>query len=135
MPSDEGVVTAVTFASITLEGARTYEISKSVESFTTNEHRVTPLVHWLDRYVHLGVNKEKVALWVAGIGIVPKGVEDHRVVYSGVFNKLDAKGRAVFADGTVLKLGPGVTPPEPGKQVLVYLDAIAKQIVQIAARA
>lgn len=134
VPSDEGVVTAVTFESITLEGARTYEISKGVESFTTNEHTVTPLVHWLDRYVHVGVNKAKVALWVAGIGVVPKGGSDSRVVYSGVFNKLDANGRAVFADGTVLKLGPGVTPPEPDKQVLVYLDPLAKQIVQMSAR-
>ncbi len=71
---------------------------------------------------------------MAGIGVVPKDGSDPRVVYSGVFNKLDAKGRAVFADGTVLKLAQGVTPPEPGKQVLVYLDAAAKQIVQLSAR-
>lgn len=134
VPSDEGVVTAVTFESITLEGVRTYKISKSVESFTTNEHTVTPLVHWLDRYVHVGVNKEKVALWVAGIGVVPKGGSDPRVVYAGVFSKLDAKGRAIFADGTVLKLGPGVPPPELGKQVLVYIDPAAKQIVELSAR-
>lgn len=127
-------MTAVTFEKITLEGVRTYQISKTVESFTAREHTTTPLVHWQDRYVHLGLNKAKVVLWVAGIGLVPKGVADPKVLYSGVFDKLDAKGRAVFADGTVLKLGPGVTSPESGKTVVVSIDPIAKQIVQITAR-
>ncbi len=134
VPSDEGVVTAVTFEQITLESARTYKISKALESFTTRERKTTPLVHWQDRYVHLGLDKEKIVVWVAGIGVVPKGVSDPRVLYAGVFEKIDPKGRAVFADGTVLRMAAGVVPPEPGKEALVTIDPVAKQIVQINSR-
>lgn len=130
-PSDEGVVTQVDLegAKIELDGARSYRVSRQVESFTSRTHRVTALVHWKDRYVHVGLDDESVVVWVAGIGVVARDGE-RMVTFSGVFERVE-KGRAVFRDGTALKVAAGVATPEPGKDVVCSVDPKTGEIVRI----
>lgn len=130
IPDDEGVVTSINFERVTLDGAHVYKISKIVESFTTGSHLTTPLAHWKGRYVHIGLDGKKAAVWIAGIGVVAK-VQPPYVAYTGVFDRVK-QGRAIFTDGTALKLGPGVTPPPHGQRSLVILDPEKKFALSIS---
>ncbi|HVE75383.1 MAG TPA: hypothetical protein VND22_01305 [Actinomycetota bacterium] len=120
VPSDQGIVTQGDFRRIELDGERSLPVSEDVESFTTRGHEVVPPGRWKSRYVHVGI-KDKQVVWVAVIGVVPQG-DAPVVIYSGVFDRLDSKKRAVFEDGTVIKLADGVSAPPKGKETVVFID-------------
>lgn len=113
---------------MTLDGQRTYPIDREVESFSSRDHRVTPLVHWKDRYVHLGLETSRGVIWIAGIGVVTDD-QPPRVFYSGKFERIDNQRRAIFADGTALKVGGGLAPPAQGDLILVVFDPVRKEII------
>ena len=110
IPDAEGVVEKISFEEITLDGGRTYEVSKDLQSFSTYDLAAVPMLHRLGQYVHLGLDG-KTAEWMAGIGVVVRAGETPPVVfYNGYFLRTE-DGRAIFRDGTVLALAAGVTPP------------------------
>ena len=119
IPDDAGVVTLVSLERIELDGENSYPVSEDLESFTTGDHTVRPILSWKDRYVHLGIDDGAVQ-WVAGIGIVAS--DPPRVLYAGVFERLAEERRAVFRDGTVLALAEGVSPPPKGSETLATID-------------
>lgn len=133
-PDDQGIVTAVNFDEITLDGERSFPISDEVDSFTTRGHDTTPLVHWQDRYVHIGIDADGLVIWVAGIGIVVEEDDARVVLYTGVFEGLDEDGNAIFQDGTVLRLAEGIEPPGVGDEAAARIDADTDQVIELNAQ-
>jgi hypothetical protein len=111
-PDDEGVATTVTANEVVLDGGRHYTVSDKLVSFSTYDHSVQPLVGFAKQYVQVGL-KGKQVVWLAGIGAVVPGRPGAApsVYYTGQPQRVDAKQRIVFADGTVLQLAPGVQAP------------------------
>lgn len=121
-PDDEGVATEVTLERIEVDGKRAYRVADRIESFTTRSHEVTPLLFWKGKYVHLGLNDADEIVWVAGIGAVVKA-EPSYTIYTGIFERLDReRRRAVFEDGTTLKLDDQVELPNPGTDSVATID-------------
>lgn len=129
-PDAEAVVTDISFERLVLDDGKSYAIHPEVESFTTRGHAITPLLTWTQRYVHVGLNDEGEVVWIAGIGVVPAGQEDGRVFYTGVFQEMQ-QGRAVFEDGTTLKLAEGSRPPSKGIEILARIDPDRDLVVEI----
>jgi hypothetical protein len=119
-PDAEGVVDAISFERITLDGGRSYDVGKDLQSFSTYDLGAFPMLGRLGQYVQLGLNGKKVA-WLAGIGVVVRGAGPPVVYYNGTLLRRDGD-RAIFRDGTVLQLGAGVTPPVEQGLVRAELD-------------
>lgn len=111
-PDAEGVVTAISFQEIRLDGGRTYKVSKELQSFSTYDLAATPMLQRKGQYVQLGVDGD-VAEWMAGIGVVVRAAGRKPVVfYNGDLVEVDGD-EAVFADGTVLTLAEGAAAGVP----------------------
>ena len=137
VPDVEGVVEAMAedLSTLTLDGDRTYEIPKDVQSFSTVDGSTQPLRRRLNQYVHLGVDGRTVR-WIAGIATVVDntGSGGGKVVYYvGELRKATGE-RLEFADGTVLRLQAGADVPAEaeGKQVLATIDPAKRVVVGLA---
>jgi hypothetical protein len=119
-PDAEGVVEKISFESVTLDGGRTFEVRKDLQSFSTYDLAAVPMLQRLGQYVQLGLDGKKVA-WMAMIGEVVRAAEAPVVYYNGVLTRLDGD-RAIFRDGTVLQLADGVTSPVETGIVRAELD-------------
>lgn len=128
VPNVEGVVEKVTREVVVLDGDRTYELDPSLQSFSTYNLASASVFDRLGQYVHLGVDGDR-AYWMAGIGTVTAG-ESASVYYVGVFEK-EVDGRAVFEDGTTLKLSKGADMPKAGTRVRVLVSVSQRSIVSI----
>lgn len=130
IPSDEGVVTAVSVLKITLDGKRTFAINRDVESFTASSHTVTALRAWKGRYVHVGLDSGRRIKWVAGLAIAPRG--DHPTIfYTGKFGQYNGD-YIVMQDGTAQRLARGVRPKlSTGDGVLVLIDPKVHRAVDV----
>jgi hypothetical protein len=141
VPDVEGVVEKVAddFSSLTLDGDRTYVVSKTKgpQSFSTVDGATQPLRRWVGQYVQLGLgDDDKTVEWVAGIAaVVPTADGKKAVYYSGELRQATGK-RLEFADGTVLRLVDGAEPPAKaeGKQVLATIDPDARVVVSLVPR-
>jgi hypothetical protein len=120
LPDAEGIVEQISFERITLDGGRSYQVRKDLQSFSTYDLAAVPMLHRLGQYVQLGLNGKKVA-WLAGIGVVVRGGAPPVVYYNGVLLRREG-ARAIFRDGTVLELAPGVTSPVDHGLVRAELD-------------
>lgn len=127
VPKDEGVVTDVNFERLTLDRDRTYQISEEVESFSSYNGEVMPLLHHKNHYAQIGVHEGKVVSWIAGIGLV---LEDGFVVYNGTVKSADKK-RLVFEDGTVLQMSVRAYIPEKGERVKATILPAKHQVVDV----
>ncbi|MEY2467605.1 MAG: hypothetical protein QOF21_303 [Actinomycetota bacterium] len=123
VPDVEGVVQKASAAGITLDGARTYEVSPKLASFSTYNQRVVSLKSTLGKYVQLGVDDGEVK-WLSLIGVVNADEAGHQtVVYQGELVAV-RDSRFDFKDGTVLRLANGLTPPkDPLGRTIVVIDA------------
>jgi hypothetical protein len=119
-PDAEGVVEQISFERVTLDGGRSYGVQKDLQSFSTYDLAAVPMLHRLGQYVQLGLNGKKVA-WLAGIGVVVRGDAPPVVFYNGFLLRRDGD-RAIFRDGTVLRLADGVTSPVETGLVRAELD-------------
>jgi hypothetical protein len=120
-PDAEGVVEQVSFDRITLDGGRSYGVASDLQSFSTYDLAAVPMLHRLGQYVHLGLDGNEVE-WMAGIGVVVRNPATPPVVYyNGVLVRFD-DDRAIFRDGTVLRLADGVTSPVASGLVRAELD-------------
>lgn len=131
-PDDEGVVTAIAddFSTITIDGERTYEISDTLQSFSTTDGSTQPLLRRLRQYVHVGL-EGGTAVWVAGIAAVVDTGEP-LVFYRGEVSALRGGRSVAFTDGTVLRIADGVTLPKPGDHVLATIDATRDVVVELS---
>lgn len=114
-PHDQGVVTDIDFESVQLDGSRKHPINREVQSFSTYNGKVTALLSWKNKYVHVGLDESKTVIWISGIGVVDRNVDPPIVRYAnGLLKRIDSKRNAIFADGTVLKLAKDMQiPPTP----------------------
>jgi hypothetical protein len=120
-PDAEGVVERVSFERITLDGGRSYGVRKDLQSFSTYDLAAFPMLGRQGQYVQLGLDGQKAA-WMAGIGVVVRRPGAPPVVYyNGVVVRRDGD-RLIFRDGTVLRLGRGVTVPATHGMVRAELD-------------
>ncbi len=120
LPDVEGVVEQVSFEKITLDGGRSYGVRKDLQSFSTYDLAAVPMLQRAGQYVQLGLDGKKVA-WMAMIGEVVEGAGPPVVYYNGVLLRLEGD-RAIFRDGTVLRLADGVTSPVETGFVRAELD-------------
>ncbi len=127
VPDVEGVVEEISFERITLDGGRSYGVSKELRSFSTYDLAAVPMLHRRGQYVQLGLDGGKVA-WMAGIGVVVRAPGAAPVVfYNGYLLRVDGD-RAIFRDGTVLRLGRGVESPLPSGQLRAEIDPEAHAV-------
>lgn len=109
-PDVEGVVEKISLKRITLDGDRSYKVASDLASFSTYDLGATPLLHRKGQYVQLGVDG-RTAEWMAGIGVVVRAPEKPPVVYFNGYLLKVQDDRAIFRNGTVLRLGKGVKSP------------------------
>ena len=128
-PDDAGVVTAVTPTRLTLDDGVTYPFAAQVASFSTYTLEPLPLSHRLGEYVHVGLDDGAV-VWLAAIGVLTQ-TRPQRVIYTGDLLRIDGDGNAQFADGTVLRLGEGVTPGITEGAAQVRIDPYADTVVEL----
>jgi hypothetical protein len=121
IPDAEGVVEQISFSRVTLDGGRSYGVRKDLQSFSTYDLAAVPMLHRLGQYVQLGLDGKKVA-WMAGIGVVVRRSGAPPVVYYNGMLLHREGARAVFRDGTVLRLTAGVTAPVEQGLVRAELD-------------
>jgi hypothetical protein len=118
--SDEGVVTAVSVKAITIDGARTYKVSPTLQSFSSSTLKTLPLVQRQGQYVQAGL-RGKTMVWIAGISGVVR-VPEPTAYYFGVLSRIDGQHRAIFREGTVLQLAPSIKNPPTGQRVRADID-------------
>lgn len=132
-PDDQGVVTEITTASITLDGQRTYEVSDRLAAFNTYSLELEPMLGRADQYVQIGLDGDTM-IWMAGIGaVVP--LDPPSAFYVGELDEVveDDDGRAaVFVDGTVLRLAPGVEAPGSDGPLQARIDVRRHQVIELA---
>ena len=112
-PDEEGVLLEVAddFATLTLDGDRTYDVAEDLQCFTTQDGATVPLLQRVGEYVQVGIEDDTV-VWVASIADVVDGPESDVVYYVGeVVDLVD--GALIFEDGTVLRVSAALDLPQP----------------------
>jgi nucleoid-associated protein YgaU len=127
VPDDEGVATEVTRERITLDGDRTYDVSDRLRSFSTYTLKLEPMLNRKGQYVQVGLDGDTV-VWMAGVAAVVQTAQGPSVFYVGDLEEID-DGRAVFADGTVLRTAEGVSA-EPGR-VQARIDVPKRRVTEL----
>lgn len=131
-PSDEGVATTLTFRGITLDGSRSYSISPDLIAFSTYTLQLEPLLAARGQYVQVGV-KGRTVMWMARLGGVVRTSRGRRAFYDGVLTRYE-RDRAVFRDGTVLRLGARVPRIEVGVLVEAEIDVGTHRVEALTVR-
>ena len=127
LPGAEGVVEQISFDRITLDGGRSYGVSRNLVSFSTYDLAAVPMLHRKGQYGQRGLDGRKV-VWMAGIGVVVRVPGTAPVVfYNGDLLRVEGR-RAIFRDGTVLRLGRGVRSPRPSGPLRAEIDPTAHAV-------
>ena len=128
-PDDQGLATDVTFERIRLDDERSYEVPRDIESFSTYNGDIVPLVQLEGRYIQIGLREGAVVEWVASIGVIQEG-DPATVVYVGIVEEVEGKD-VIFQDGTVLQLSGAVDDPEVGERYKVTVHVGKKQVMEL----
>ena len=128
-PDQEGIVEAVSRTSLTLDGGRTYRVSPELQSFATQTMEAVPLLGREGQFVHVGL-EDGTVVWFATIA-EPFAGDPPTAYYTGHLVRID-DGRAIFRDGTVLRLGADVSSPAPSGFVQVEIDPVGRVVRGIA---
>jgi hypothetical protein len=126
-PDAEGVLTFASVKEMRLAGGPAYRVSPKLQAFSTYTLQATPYLSRRNQYVQLGLDGRTV-VWLAGIGAVVRAPGRPPTVFYTGRVKAAPKGRVVFADGTVFRLGAGVAAPSVGARVQVDLDPSAGRV-------
>lgn len=131
---DRGIVTSISVDEVEIDGKRTYPISSFVQSFSTYKPKEPrPVLMWKNRYVHVGLDDAKTAIWIAGVGVVDTSVVPPTVFYAnGRLLRVDKNNNLIFADGTVLKLQEGIDVPTAGENLTLTIDANKDLVIKVA---
>ena len=127
-PDDEGIVTSVSRMQLTLDGRRTYRVSKDLRSFSALDLSIIPLLHHKDQYVQVGVEGQTV-VWIGRIANVVV-TSTKRVFYVGELVRTEGQ-KLVMRDGTVLTLDKSVAAPTGTGRVQAQIDPEKHAVVQI----
>lgn len=135
-PSDEGLLSALTKTSLSLDSRRTYALSPKAMAFAATTLQRVPLGGRLGQYVQVGVTRRTV-VWVATFSaVVQLPGKPLLAFHIGTLNRIDAHHRAVFADGAVLRLDPAAAIPAPlPAKVRADIDVAAhrtRELVQLS---
>ena len=129
-PDQEGVVQTVDVHHIALDGGRTYKVSGKLQSFSTYTLETLSLLQRKGQYVQIGVHGGTMT-WISSIGaVVP--LQPPVVFYNGRLLRTDGSHRLIFRDGTVLRLGAGVTSPVPSGFVTAQIDPRQHVVLKVA---
>jgi hypothetical protein len=138
VPDDEGIATQIDVEArrITLDGERDYEVSEALKSFSALDLSTQPLADAVDSYVQLGLDGD-IVVWIGRIAD-PLATDPPTVYYVGRFKRieeLDGARRAVFGEGTVLRLSEGVEAPAGAEdQVLqAQIDPASHEVIALRA--
>lgn len=132
VPDAEGVVEEISFERITLDGDRSYGVSDNLASFSTYDLGPVPMLHRKGQYVQVGLDGGEVE-WMAGIGVVVRAPEVEPVVFYNGHLLRTGDGRAVFRDGTVLRLAQGVRSPVTEGLVRAEIDPATHRVRALVA--
>jgi hypothetical protein len=123
IPDVEGVVTAADRDSIDVAGHH-YVLADDASSVSTYTLKAVPLrLHTL---VHAGLDDRGLVQWVATIGLVSTSTPP-RVRYTGTVRSV-SDSRAVFTDGTALRVAPDLHLPTAAF-IAVQIDPTTATIV------
>jgi hypothetical protein len=131
-PDDEGVVTEISTASITLDGSRTYQVSDRLAAFSTYTRQLEPMLGRDGQYVQIGVDGDTM-IWMAGIGSVV-ALDPPSAFYIGALDEIverDGDRHAVFVDGTALRLAQGVDADEGTGRLQARIDVSRHEVVEL----
>ncbi|MBA3655409.1 MAG: hypothetical protein H0W70_14595 [Actinobacteria bacterium] len=118
---DQGVVTTLDSQHIVLDGKRSHRLTDKVRVFATATMEPVPLSGRLGQYVQLGLKGDTIA-WVATFTAIVQLPGTPRLAFHiGTLERVDAKRRAIFRDGTVLALDEEAAAP-PSVPVKVRAD-------------
>ena len=129
-PDTQGVVERVDVHRITLDGGRTYSVSRSLQSFSSMSLQTVPLLQRRGQYVQIGLRGHTM-VWIAAIGSVVRLPSQHVVFYNGQLAATPPH-RIVFRDGTVLDLAGGVTSPVRTGFVRAEIDPSTHRVRRVA---
>lgn len=120
------------FATLTLDGDRTYDVDDDLLAFAAADGSVQPLLRLVDQYVQVGLDGDTVE-WIGALSSVIEVPGEPTVAYfTDVLTEVD-DGRAIFRSGTVLTLGSGAeVPAELPAAVLATIDVSARTVVALA---
>lgn len=127
-PDDEGVATSLDFEEMTLDGSRKYRVSDNLRAFSTYDGELEPMLTRRNQYVQVGLEDDTV-VWMAGIAEVVR-LDPPAVFYVGDLLQVDRRRRAIFRDGTVLRVAEGVVPPPNPMRVQVRIDPARHHVVR-----
>jgi hypothetical protein len=132
-PDREGVVTEVSLSGLTLNGHDRFTVDRRLQCFSTYTLESVPLLGRKNQYVQVGIKGHRV-VWMASFAAVIRLPGQRPVVYyTGHLVKVDVQHRAIFRDGTVLRLGSNVSAP-PGTAVLrAEIDTSTQRVVNLVA--
>lgn len=119
LPDAEGVAVSISHTEIVLDGDRRYAVADGFKSFSTYTLALEPMVSREGDYVQLGLDADD-AVWMAGIGGVLH-TDPPTVLYEGRLDRVEGR-RAIFRDGTVLRLAPGVSVPDVDADTFVVAE-------------
>lgn len=128
-PDDEGVATALTHSSITLDGARTYDVDPSLRAFSSASLELEPMLGRRGQYVQIGLDGDTM-VWMAGVARVIEVEGARSAFHSGTVEGVE-DGRLVFQDGTTFAMARGLDAPKPGARVTVRIDVADHRIDEI----
>lgn len=129
-PDDQGIATSLTHERITLDGERTYAVSRSLIAFATGTATLEPMLTRQGQYVQIGLDGD-VMVWMAGVAAVVDLPQGPRVFYTGRLKRVDDAGRLVFRDGTVWEVAEGLSQPEPGQHLQLEIDPARHRAVAV----
>jgi len=131
-PDDQGIATELSFEQVTLDGKRTYKVSKRLAAFSTVTATLEPMLNREGQYIQIGVEGDTM-VWMAGVAAVVRLPQGPRVFYTGTLRRVDDRGRLVFRDGTVWEVADDVEVPEArsGLQLQLEIDPAVHRVVRI----
>lgn len=132
-PDDEGTVTKFdeNTLRITIDGKRSYVISEKARVFATSTLQPVGMRGRVGQYVQVGVSK-KYVVWVATFTQVVQLANTPPLAFEvGNLVRVDSRHRAVFRDGTVLRLADGVALPTLPAHVRADIDVGSHSIREL----
>ena len=121
-PDTAGVIDKVSKTSVTIDGKR-YKIEDTLQAFSTSTLQPVPILGRVKQYVQAGTSGERV-YWLAVFGAAATLPGRGTITfYTGELKAIDGND-LVFKDGTVLRVGSGVSVPPnaKGRRVNAEID-------------